>query len=164
MIQNLFEFDDLYWDGICLHELCGVPQAPNNNGDGIQNQSSINQQVADEFRNSNLIDNEIVYPDERSKSTAAEIDLPSLGMTESSNLMELISNPEVPNIGIEAQNQLYTNQQDHSFQSVLIDNDETYLEERSNQHNIVAENECFSLPNNFNNYFIADITEMVRNF
>ena len=76
--------------------------------------------------------------------------------------MDLITEPEAPNICIGAENQLYTNQQDQSFQNpVPIDNGET---ERSNQHNIVAENECFSLPNNFNNYFIADITEMVRNF
>ncbi|XP_022761563.1 uncharacterized protein LOC111307715 isoform X2 [Durio zibethinus] len=85
--MNLFDFDDLYWDGIYLHEL----KATDNNCDGVQNQSSINQQVADEFRNSNLIGNEIAYPDERNKSAAAEIEgsnLPSLGMTESSHPME----------------------------------------------------------------------------
>ncbi|XP_022734759.1 uncharacterized protein LOC111288225 isoform X2 [Durio zibethinus] len=86
--MNLFGFDDLCLDGLYLHELYGVQEAPDDNGDGVQNQSSINQQVADEFRNSNLIDNGIAYPDERSKSAAAaEIEgssFPSLGMTESS--------------------------------------------------------------------------------
>ena len=91
MIQNLFGIDYSYWDGLYLHELFGVPEAPDNNRDGVQNQSSFNQQVVDEFRNSNLIDNEIAYPDERSKSDAAEIEgsnLPCLGMTESSYPME----------------------------------------------------------------------------
>ena len=78
---------------------------------------------------------------------------------------ELIPNPEVPNIGIGVQNQLYTNQHDQSFQNVLIDNDETYPEERSNQHNIVAENEGFNLPYNLQvDYPIEDTSQMVRNF
>ncbi|XVF29476.1 hypothetical protein REPUB_Repub15cG0124400 [Reevesia pubescens] len=62
----------------------------------------------------------------------------------------LITEPEVPDIRFGAENQLYTNQHDHPFQnSVPIDNDET---ERSKQHNIVAENESFDLPYNFDNY------------
>ena len=92
MIQNWSDFDDLYWDDrLYLHELLGVQEAPGNNRDVVRNQYIINQQVVDEFRNSNLIDNEIAYPDERSKSDAAEIEgsnLPCLGMTESSYPME----------------------------------------------------------------------------
>ena len=87
MIQNWSD-DDLYCDnGLYLHELFGVPEAPDNNCNGIQHQSSINQQVAYEFRNSNFLDNEIVDPDERNKSAAAKIEgsnLPSLIMIESS--------------------------------------------------------------------------------
>ena len=91
MIQN-WSNDDSNWDnGLYLHELFGVPEALITNCNGVQNQSSINQQVADEFRNSNFIENEIVDPDERNKSAAAEIEgsnLPSLGMTEFSYPME----------------------------------------------------------------------------
>ncbi|KAK6255460.1 NAC domain - like 10 [Theobroma cacao] len=87
--DSLFDFDSSYWDGIYLDELFGALEAPNNH-DGVQNQSSTNQQDADEFRNSNFINNEIAYPDETSKAAAAEIgsNLPSLGMTESSYPME----------------------------------------------------------------------------
>ena len=92
MIQNWSDFDDLYWDDrLYLHELFGVSEAPGNNCDVVQNQYIINQQVVDEFRNSNFIDNEIADLDERNKSAAAQIEgsnLPSLGMTESSYPME----------------------------------------------------------------------------
>ncbi|XVF29475.1 hypothetical protein REPUB_Repub15cG0124300 [Reevesia pubescens] len=73
-------------------------------------------------------------------------------------LFNLITEPEVPDICFGAENQLYANLHDHPFQnSVPIDNDET---ERSNQHNIVAENEGFDLPYNFDNNPIADISQM----
>ena len=92
MIQNWSDFDDLYWDDrLYLHELLGVQEAPGNNRDVVRNQYIINQQVVDEFRNSNFIDNEIADLDERNKSAAAQIEgsnLPSFGMTESSYPME----------------------------------------------------------------------------
>ncbi|XP_021291301.1 NAC domain-containing protein 91-like isoform X2 [Herrania umbratica] len=88
--DNLFDFGYSYLDGLYLDELFGALEAPNNH-DGVQNQSSTNQQDADEFRNSNFINNEIAYPDGTSKAAAAEIEgsnLPSWGIPESSYPME----------------------------------------------------------------------------
>ncbi|KAL1110805.1 hypothetical protein V6Z11_D02G012800 [Gossypium hirsutum] len=69
--------------------------------------------------------------------------------------MELIRSLEVPNIGIEDQNQLY--------QNIGIDNDRTVLpDEGSNQHNIaaVAENESSMLPSNSHDHLIDFINQM----
>ncbi|MBA0764557.1 hypothetical protein Gotri_013898 [Gossypium trilobum] len=68
--------------------------------------------------------------------------------------MELIRSLEVPNIGIEDQNQ--------SYQNIGIDNDRTVPDEGSNQHNIVAvaENESSMLPSNLHDHLIDFINQM----
>ncbi|TYJ44841.1 hypothetical protein E1A91_A02G012600v1 [Gossypium mustelinum] len=67
--------------------------------------------------------------------------------------MELIRSLEVPNIGIEDQNQSYKN--------IGIDNDRT-VPDGSNQHNIVAaaENESSILPSNLQDHLIDFINQM----
>ncbi|XP_052484939.1 NAC domain-containing protein 14-like [Gossypium raimondii] len=67
---------------------------------------------------------------------------------------ELIRSLEVPNIGIEDQNQ--------SYQNIGIDNDPTVPDEGSNQHNIgaVAENESSMLPSNLHDHLIDFINQM----
>ncbi|KAL1180950.1 hypothetical protein V6Z11_A02G013500 [Gossypium hirsutum] len=67
--------------------------------------------------------------------------------------MELIRSLEVPNIGIEDQNQSYKN--------IGIDNDRT-VPDGSNQHNIVAaaENESSILPSNLQDHLIDFINHM----
>ncbi|XVF84331.1 hypothetical protein PTKIN_Ptkin17bG0028400 [Pterospermum kingtungense] len=125
--MNLFDHDGLY-----VHELFGVPDAPDNNSDGVQNQSSMNQQVSDGLPQNLQVD-----------------------------YTELITNPEVPNVGIGDQNQLCTNQNDqYFFQDVFIGNDENYPEGTRNQHNIVAEDEVFNWPCDFSNYPIIDVSQM----
>ncbi|MBA0827553.1 hypothetical protein Goarm_012325, partial [Gossypium armourianum] len=68
--------------------------------------------------------------------------------------MELIRSLEVPNIGIEDQNQ--------SYQNFGIDNDRTVPDEGSNQYNIVAvaENESSMLPSNLHDHLIDFINQM----
>ncbi|XVF84333.1 hypothetical protein PTKIN_Ptkin17bG0028600 [Pterospermum kingtungense] len=153
------------------HEESLVEMEVSNGYDWIQIQSS---EQTNEFVNPFPVANYETYPEERSNFGNYEV----ISNLRPSNLetsvadyaapqnlqvdyTELITNPEVPNVGIGDQNQLYTNQHDqYFFQDVFADNDENYPEGIRNQLNIVAEDEVFNWPCDFSNYPITDMSQM----
>lgn len=48
--------------------------------------------------------------------------------------------------------------------SCMSQNLQVYPEERSNQHNVIAENEGLDLSYNFSSHPIPDVSQIVRNF
>ncbi|KAG8499948.1 hypothetical protein CXB51_006505 [Gossypium anomalum] len=137
--------------------------------DGNEVISNLQSQVRVEFGSESLVETEAINEYEWTQSEQTNVITPYpvfdnenfiddgnevISNHQSQINMELIRTLEIPNIGIEDQNQ--------SYQNIGIDYDRTVPDEGSNQHNIVAvaENESSILPANLQDHLIDFINQM----